>query len=184
MQAATVLFGTLGFDATTTLKIANEAAVTEPLLYYYWNGKDELFTHCLELAFNEYISRLVELPKHTPTEFQKIANIIDLHFQIIDDLPEQMRMIVTTCPAKLNDSEGMCLKKIKKARKLVMDYIKGCLKAGITNGEFCNVPISATGNMLVELLNGLLRQKVYQLDRAEGVEDATIEFCRRGLANI
>jgi len=184
MQAATVLFGTLGFDATTTLKIANEAAVTEPLLYYYWNGKDELFTHCLELAFNEYISRLVELPKHTPTEFQKIANIIDLHFQIIDDLPEQMRMIVATCPAKLNDPKGICLKNIKKARNLVIDYICGCLKAGITNGEFCNVPISATGNMLVELLNGLLRQKVYQLDRAEGVEDATIEFCRRGLANI
>ena len=44
---------------------------------------------------NEYISRLVELPIHTPTEFQILANIINFHFQIIDDLPEQIRMIGT-----------------------------------------------------------------------------------------
>ena len=183
MQAATVLFGTLGFDATTTLKIANEAAVTEPLLYYYWNGKDELFTHCLELAFNEYISRLVELPKHTPTEFQKIANIIDLHFQIIDDLPEQMRMIVTTCPAKLNDPKGICLKNIKKARNLVIDYICGCLNAGVESGEFRKVPVLPTANMLIALVNGLLRQTVYKLGDTDGVRDATIEFCMGSLTS-
>jgi AcrR family transcriptional regulator len=184
MQAATVLFGTLGFDATTTLKIANEAAVTEPLLYYYWNGKDELFTHCLELAFNQYFSRLDELPKHTPTEFQKIANIIELHFQIVDDLPEQIRLIVNSCPSKLNDPNEICLKNIKKARQLAIDYFCWSLKAGIKNGEFRKVPVSATANMLVTLLNGLLRQKVYKFEQTDGVKDAAIDFCKRGLANI
>ena len=28
-----------------------------------------------------------KLPKHTSTEFQKIAGLIDLHFRIVDDLP-------------------------------------------------------------------------------------------------
>ena len=181
IESATRLFGSIGFDATTTLEIANEADVTEPLIYYHFKGKHELFKISLDLAFNEYFSRLVELPKQTPSEFQKIVNIIDLHFQIVDDLPEQMRMIVTTCPAKLNDSEGMCLKKIKKARKLVIDYISGCLKAGISNGEFLKVPVSPTTNTLVALLNGLLRQSVYQLNHTEGVKAATIDFCKRSL---
>ena len=181
MQAATVLFSTLGFDATTTLEIANVAAVTEPLLYYYWNGKDELFTHCLELAFNQYFSRLDELPKHTPTEFQKIANIIDLHFQIVDDLPEQIRLIVNSYPSKLNDPNEICLKNIKKARQLAIDYFCGSLKAGIMNGEFRKVPVSATANILVALLNGLLRQKVYKFEQTDGVKDATIDFCKGSL---
>ena len=181
IESATRLFGSIGFDAATTLEIAGEADVTEPLIYYHFKGKHELFKISLDLAFNEYFSRLVELPKHTPTEFQKIANIIDLHFQIVDDLPEQMRMIVTTCPAKLNDSEGMCLKRIKKARKLVMDYISGCLKAGISSGEFLNIPVSPTANTLVALFNGLLRQRVYQLNHTQGVKAATIDFCRRSL---
>ena len=148
IESAIRLFGSIGFDATTTLEIANEATITEPLIYYHFKSKDELFTHSLELVFNEYFARLDKLPKRTSREFQKFANIIDLHFQIFDDLPEQMRMIVTTCLAKLNDSEGMCLKKIKKARKLVMDYISECLKAGISSGEFRKVPVSPTANML------------------------------------
>jgi AcrR family transcriptional regulator len=182
IESATRLFGSIGFDATTTLEIADKADVTEPLIYYHFKGKHELFKISLELAFNEYLSRLNELPKKTPTEFQKIVNIINLHFQIVDDLPEQMRMIVTTCPAKLNDSEGMCLNKIKKARSLVMDYISRCLKDGISNGEFLKVPVSPTANTLVALLNGLLRQRMYQLNHTEGVKDATIDFCKRSLA--
>ena len=106
IESATRLVHSLGFDATTTLEIADEADVTEPLIYYHFKEKHELFKISLDLASNEYISRLVELPKHTPTEFQKIANIIDLHFQIVDDFPEQMRMMVTTCPAKLKDPKG------------------------------------------------------------------------------
>ena len=184
IESAIRLFGSIGFDATTTLKIADEADVMVLLIYHRFKRKHELFKIGLDLAFNEYISRLVELPKNTSTEFQKIANIIDLHFQIIDDLPEQIRMIGTNCPAKLNDSEGMCLKKIKKARKLVLDYISECLKAGISSGEFLKVPVSATANMLVALLNGLLRQSVYQLADPVGVKDASIAFCRRSLIKV
>ena len=40
-------------SGTTTLEIANKAKVTEPLIYYHFKGKDELFTHSLELAFQE-----------------------------------------------------------------------------------------------------------------------------------
>ncbi len=154
----TRLFGSIGFDATTTLEIADEADVTEPLIYYHFKGKHELFKISLDLAFNEYFARLNKLPKRTSTEFQKFANIIDLHFQIVDDLPEQMRMIVTTCPAKLNDLNNICLKNIKKARQIVVNYISDCLNAGKESGEFRKVPVPATANMLVALLNGLLRQ--------------------------
>jgi AcrR family transcriptional regulator len=156
IHAATMLFGTTGFDAATTLEIAKEADVTEPLIYYHFKGKDELFTHSLELSFNEYFSRLEELPKNAATEFQKIVNLINLHFKIVDDLPDMMRLIVTTCPAKLFDPKGICLKRIKKAQKLVLDYLCRCLNDGIKKGEFHKAPISATANILIALINGLL----------------------------
>ena len=181
VESATRLFGSIGFDGTTTLAIANEASVTEPLIYYHFDSKDELFTLSLDLAFNEYFSRLEELPKNTSTEFQKITNLINLHFKIVDDLPEQARLIVTTCPAKLNDPNNICRKMYSEARKWLSDYIHRCLKAGINTGEFHQLPVSATANMIVALLNGLLRQRAYQLDQTEGVKDATIDFCRRSL---
>jgi len=183
IESAIALFGSIGFDATTTLEIAGEANVTEPLIYYHFKGKHELFTHGLELAFNSYLSRLDELPENTTNEFQKIVNIINLHFRIVDDLPERMRLIVTACPAKLSDPNGSCLKNIEKARKWILDYLCRCLNDGISNGEFHKVPVSATANMLVALLNGLLRQIVYQLHESKGIKVATIEFCQRSLIN-
>jgi AcrR family transcriptional regulator len=94
IESATRLFGTTGFDATTTLEIAAEADVTESQTYYHLKGKNELFTLNLELAFKEYYSCLDELAKQTLTEFQKL-------------------------------------------------------------------PVSATANMLIALLNGFVRQRVY-----------------------
>ena len=183
IQAATALFGSIGFDGTTTLAIADEASVTEPLLYYHFKGKDDLFTHSLELAFNEYFTRREQLPNRTATEFQKITAIIDLHFQVFDDLPEQTRLIIPTCPAKLYDPNNICRKKYAEAWKCMSDYINGCLTRGVKKGEFNKLSISETTHMLLALINGLLRQRVFQLadTDTDGVKNATIEFCRRSL---
>ena len=48
IESAIGLFGSIGFNAITTLRIAEDAAVTEPLIYYHFKGKVELFTHCLD----------------------------------------------------------------------------------------------------------------------------------------
>ena len=78
--------------------------------------KEPKFKIGLDLAFNEYISRLVELLKHTHTELQKIASIIYRHFQTVNDLPEKFRMILSNFPGKLNDLGGMCLNNIKSEK--------------------------------------------------------------------
>jgi AcrR family transcriptional regulator len=48
LKTAARLFAAQGFDGTTTLQISREAGVTEPLIYYHFNGKDDLFTRIIE----------------------------------------------------------------------------------------------------------------------------------------
>lgn len=50
LKTAAHLFPTQGFDATTTLQLAREAGVTEPLIYYHF-PKDFMF----ELTKNELL---------------------------------------------------------------------------------------------------------------------------------
>ena len=66
IEFATRLFGSVGYDATTTLEIAHEADVTEPLIFYHFKGKSELFTSSLELAFKEYFLRFDTLTAALP----------------------------------------------------------------------------------------------------------------------
>ena len=62
LKSAARLFATQGFDGTTTQQIAREAGVTEPLIYYHFKGKDELFTSIIQTGFTEYLSRIGGLP--------------------------------------------------------------------------------------------------------------------------
>ena len=85
LKAAVQLFSKLGFDGTTTLEIAEAAHVTEPVVYYHFKNKDGLFTHILLSTFAEYFDRLNKLVNNTPTQFEKIEDLIDLHFLFIDE---------------------------------------------------------------------------------------------------
>ena len=94
LTAAVKLFSQQGFDATTTLEIAEAANVTEPVIYYHFKNKDGLFTHILVSIFAEYFARLDKLENNTSTQFEKIENLIELHFRFVDDLkPITMRIL-------------------------------------------------------------------------------------------
>ena len=103
IQAATHLFAEQGFEGTTTLQIANEASVTEPLIYYHFKGKDDLFSHILETSFKAYFSRLETLERETATQFKRIEALLDFHFQFVEEMPDETYIGVSTSPAKLKD---------------------------------------------------------------------------------
>ena len=184
LQAAIPLFASQGFDATTTLQIATTAGVTEPVIYYHFNNKDGLFTHILVEIFNEYFSRLDALYKDTPTQFEKLENLIDLHFAFVDEFPDQTYMIVSACPAKLRDSAHICARYIEEQRQRLAQYLTDCLEKGLETGEFIAVPVAATAGMLIAMLNGLLRRRSLKLDRIGGLREATVAFCRRALIRV
>lgn len=181
IQAATRLFAHQGFDATTTAQIAAEGKFTEPLLYYHFKGKDALFTHIIGTLFEEYFSRLEALGSDTRTQFEKIENLIAAHFRFVREIPEETLLMVSACPAKLTDPEGICASRLKKVRRWLMDYLRACLKKGIASGEFQKVPVNETAAMLVALINGLVRQHSIKLSKPRAAMAASVEFCRRSL---
>ena len=181
LKAGVQLFSKQGFDGTTTLEIAEAAHVTEPVIYYHFKNKDGLFTHILLSTFAEYFDRLDNLSNNTPTQFEKIENLIDLHFRFVDELPNETYIILSAFPAKLRDSAHICAKQIEKQRKRLTDYISDCLKAGIDRKEFMPVPIEATTGLMIAMVNGLLRRRSLKLDGIQGLKETTVEFCRRSL---
>ena len=179
--AAIQLFSKQGFDGTTTLEIAKSAHVTEPVIYYHFKNKDGLFTHILLTTFAKYFDRLDKLENNTPTQFQKIENLIDLHFRFVDDFPDETYIILSACPAKLRESVHICAQQIEEQRNRLTDYISDCLRAGIDRKEFISVPLDATTGLIVVMVNGLLRRRSLKLDGIRGLKETTVEFCRRSL---
>ena len=181
IQAATFLFAEQGFDGTTTLQISKEAGITEPVIYYHFTGKNELFTGIIASTFKTFFDHLDDLPETTRTEFEKIENLIDLHFDIVKEMPDEIYLAVSTCPARLKDPEDICRKSIQEVRRRLKNYLTGCLEAGMATGEFHTVPKDATVNLIVAMLNGLIRQRGLKFKEVKGLKETAVEFCRRSL---
>jgi AcrR family transcriptional regulator len=181
LKAAVQLFSKQGFDGTTTLEIAEAAHVTETVIYYHFKNKDGLFTHILVTTFVEYFSRLDKLNNNTPTQFEKVKNLIDLHFQFVEEFPDETYIILSACPAKLRDSAHICAKQIEQQRQRLTEYISGCLKIGIDRNEFIPVPIEATTGLIIAMVNGLLRRRSLKLDGIKGLKETAVDFCKRSL---
>ncbi len=181
IRSATYLFAEQGFEGTTTLQIAQEADVTEPLIYYHFKGKNELFSHILETSFKEYFSGLETLERAPGTQFQRIEALLDFHFRFVEEMPDETYMVASTCPAKLKDPDHICTINVRRQRDRLEAYLKDCLEKGIKNGEFNRVPVPETINLLIAIINGLMRQRGLHLEQMEGMRDVTVDFCRRSL---
>jgi len=181
IEAASRLFAEQGYDGTTTVQIVKEAGATEPLLYYHFKDKEDLFTSILVSSFDRIFKKLDNLGDEASTSFQKIEQLISVHFEIVEEMPYELVLAINTCPAKLKDPNHVCSENVKLWRDRIKTYLTGCLNDGIRSGEFINVPVQETVNMLIALINGLIRQQVHKMDNLNGVKNAAVAFCKRSL---
>lgn len=180
-KAATYLFATQGFDGTTTIQLSEEAGVTEPLIYYHFSGKDELFTTVLKTAYDEYFNRLKALKGKTDTQFERIENIIAFHIDIVRNLPHEMLLMVTPAPGKLVDPENAFQKYSIRKKRWLTSYFSNCLKKGIQTGEFKKVPVNETCLVLLMIIDEILYRRHLSPKTAKRKAGAIIDFCRRSL---
>jgi len=181
IRAATRLFAEQGYDGTTTLQIANEADITEPLIYYHFKGKDDLFSYILETSFKKYFSGLEALEKDPGTQFQRIVALLDFHFRFVEEFPDETFIGVSACPARLRDPEHICTINVQLQTDRLKAYLTDCLKKGIKSKEFNRVPILETVDLLIAMINGLTRQRGLHLEKKGGMRDVIVDFCRRSL---
>ncbi|WP_028574479.1 TetR/AcrR family transcriptional regulator [Desulfonatronovibrio hydrogenovorans] len=181
LSTATKLFALQGFDNTTTLQIAKESGVTEPLLYYHFKGKEEIFTDIIRRIFDEYARLISSLPQETETEFDKISNLIRLHLHIAENRPHDGRLILANCPAKLKNDRHICQEVLYKQQELVTNYLRDCLNQGNSSGEFNAQPVDDLVIVILCLLNGIIRKKLLGKKETSSYEYTAIDFCRKAL---
>ena len=181
LKSAARLFANQGFDGTTTIQIAKEAGVTEPLIFYHFKGKDELFTRIIGGIFNEYFARLDVLEQNEAPPFACIQNLIDLQFDIVEEFPDEIYIISTRRPVRFNDEDDVYVDNIRIYRRRMDAFLADCISAGIESGEFHSVPVVPTANLITAMLNGILLFKVVRSDEGNQLRQTAIDFCRRSL---
>ncbi len=81
----------------------------------------------------------------------------------------------------LIESKKHTAKNIQKQREWLTSFLADCLEKGIETGEFNKVPITETVNLLIAMINGLIRQRGLKLEHMAVLKEEAVEFCKRNL---
>jgi AcrR family transcriptional regulator len=181
IDAAIRLFADQGFEGTSTIQLSRAAGVTEPLIYYHFEGKNDLLSHVLKLIFNKYFKYLDEVDLSSGTEFEKIQRLIHFHLEMVQKSPREIYLITNGCPVKFTDPENICKKSLAKQREMLTEILGGCLEKGVATGEFKGIPVELTVELILAFIVGLIRQRNLYPENVPAIRDAAIEFCRRSL---
>ena len=175
------LFAAQGYEATTTLQVAREVGVTEPAVFYHVKSKNAFFSSILEKASTVYLKRIDALDLDLPAAFDNLEALIRMHFAVVAEEPELMCILLRTCPARLEDPDSSCTRVYREVRSRLKAILRKILEKGMASGEFAAVDVNSTTNLMIAMLNGLMRQQIAVTDGLEGVEGATLSFCRQAL---
>jgi len=181
IDAAIRLFADQGFEGTSTMQLSRAAGVTEPLIYYHFEGKNDLFSYVLKMIYNQYFQRLDEVDLSSGREIEKIERLIRFHLDMVQESPREIYLIINGCPAKFRDPGNMCIKSLEKQREGLKEIFRGCLKKGIAAGEFRDVPVEWTVELILALIVGLIKQREMYGENMPAIRDAAMEFCRRSI---
>lgn len=91
-QSAIELFARRGYFATTIRDIVEKAGVTQPMVYYYFGSKEELFTTCIKELFGGIIDSYEELDRELPLK-DYLKKFFDVGKKIYMDSPEAALLV-------------------------------------------------------------------------------------------
>jgi len=94
LSSALRLFSQKGYEGTSIREIIEGAGVTRPVLYYYFQNKEDLFRRLVETKFGELTKAMEEIKQSYSDTIGRLKSIIRRTFEMAEDDPEAVRLIL------------------------------------------------------------------------------------------
>lgn len=179
MESALVLFSEKGYDGTSIREIIEMAGVTRPVLYYYFENKEDLFRRLLEtrcaqmtLAWDEAIAGATNLKT-------RLTALIRTAFEQMEQSPQVIRLILVMFFAPSQSGPAMDRGRLVDER---LRRIVAIMRAGVEEGEIPSADPRALAlafsGMMDMYLMGKVRHPRAELSPALG--EALVELFLHG----
>lgn len=94
LASALTLFSEKGYEGTSIREIIEGAGVTRPVLYYYFQNKEDLFCRLVEMKFDEFTLEMREAVSSITGCKERLKSIIRKSFMLAERNPEAIRLIL------------------------------------------------------------------------------------------
>lgn len=170
LDAAISIFAQNGYHNASMDNIAKQAGISKPMLYLYFDSKEELFKACVEREANRFLDHLRVAVGPAPTPRRQLEAVVNAFLTFVDSNPESWEVVYRQAAAetslrntlgatrnKFIDMAGVLLKTSSRADysdsqvKIMATALVGAGEAiaeAVASGE---VNISQSTDMLMQL---------------------------------
>ncbi len=150
LESALTLFSEKGYEGTSIREIIEGAGVTRPVLYYYFENKEDLFTRIIEEKFSELVGQIERAKYDHDTCAERLKAIIRIAFQLAEENPEAVRLILQVFFSP--PQQGPSLDRVALARKR-FKHIEDIMQEGIENNEVAGGDAQSLGLVFLGIMD-------------------------------
>lgn len=134
LLAGARVFARDGFAATTLDDVARECGVTKGVIYYYFRGKEEIYTAIQETVVSDSTARLEAIiARGEPPVAMLTAAVHDLAAHVFDDLD---RFTILQNSDSGISPEGRA--RVRDLRRTYQRLMRGIVEAGVREGALAD----------------------------------------------
>jgi AcrR family transcriptional regulator len=186
VEAATKLFAERGYDATPVSEIARAAGVSEGAIFRHFKTKEDLLFHLFRSIRKGFFEDVEREFKFSSSEsgLEMVIRLIRLycHFCVIRDL--EFDFIHRNNPYHMPFIGDPCRAEIQKIYDKMIDLLKMGITLGIRDGSMRQVPVAPSATLIIGLLAGTVRMRLFEQLHLKDLEPEVIAFCKHALQSL
>lgn len=132
LGSALTLFSEQGYDGTSIREIIEKAGVTRPVLYYYFENKEDLFCKLVESKFREMTEHIDTVYSAVSGCRDRLKLVISAAFERAEQVPEVIRLILQVFFSPPKESPKLDKQALAQAR---FERLAAIMKDGLDRGE-------------------------------------------------
>lgn len=146
LDSALRLFAAKGYSGTSVREVIEDAGVTRPVLYYYFENKAELFCHLIETHFHREYERIDAIVAAKSDCRERLVAVATNAFAMAEESPETVRLLLRYFfappdePMRL-DSETLGRERFERIVKIMQEGID----EGVVQGEAAALALAFSG---------------------------------------
>ncbi len=169
LDSASDIMNKNGYAGATMADIARDAGITEPTLYQYFGGKENLLFSVIERKMEDSLLYLNDHLMGITGGYNKLRKLIWAHLKYNETNPIYLKLLLTEGRANRNYYKTRAYRLSRKYAGIVM----GILEEGVTEGSFqpdLNLRLAR------ELILGVLDLEAYTVLVIEEITDSLPDY--------
>jgi len=152
-STATRLFAQYGFNATTIRDVAEKAGVTKPVLYYYFQSKENLFVTLIHEAYDFFYQALEKIISGEGDFRERLEKVTHLYFDLGRQYGDTIRLIYMCAFGPHTDKPNVDIFELEKKHFAYLErlFIEGIEKKIVRKEKVESIILFYLGSISVYL---------------------------------